>query len=333
MKTEVSKIQTLLEQPLKRKKMLSGGIAVEIVGLFAFYFIIILFFSITNENFFSVSNALNILDNVSVLGIVAIGQALAIISGGFDLSIGGIVPLGAVLFATLSNAGLNTFSSILIVVAIGALVGLINGLFITKLKINPLITTLGTLSITAGLAKVITGGLTTILNNPDAAVLSRKMFGIPNHVLLLIVISAIGFFVLRYTTFGRSIYALGGNHEASRLAGIPVDLTTNLVYIICGSLAAFAGVILASQLMAGSGTMGVETNLKSVTAVILGGGALTGGQGGIIGTLVGVLILGTLSNGMAIMQIQAFYQEIVSGLVLLLAISFNNLKTLVTKRK
>jgi ribose transport system permease protein len=329
---ELTKSQVALKESKKRRKLLSSGLGIEAIGLFAFYFIIIVFFSITNENFFSTSNALNILDNISVLGIVAIGQAFALISGGFDLSVGGVVPLGAVLFVTLANAGINIYAAMLIVVAVGAFVGVLNGFFVTKLNINPLITTLGTLSVTAGLAKVLTGGLTTILENPDAAVLSSKLMGIPVHVIVLLILSAIGFFVLRYTTFGRSLYAIGGNLEASRLAGLRVNLITNLVYIICGALAAFAGIVVSSQLMAGSGTMGVETNLKSITAVILGGASLAGGQGGIIGTLIGVLILGTLTNGMAIMQIQAFYQEIVTGLVLLLAINFNNLRNWITRK-
>ncbi|WP_099355238.1 ABC transporter permease [Fredinandcohnia onubensis] len=324
MNTDVTKIRT--NNPGNGKKLLSSSIGIEAIGLFAFYFFIILFFSITTENFFSTSNALNILDNIAVLGIVAIGQVFVLITGGFDLSVGGIVPLGGVLFVSLSNAGLDTITAILLVVIVGGLVGLINGVFVTKFKINPLITTLGTLSITAGLAKVITGGLTTILENPNASVIADKVFGIPIHVIILIVFSAVGFFILRYTSFGRSLYAIGGNQEASRLAGIRVNLNINIVFIICGFLAAFAGIVLASQLMAGSGTMGVETNLKSITAVILGGASLAGGRGGIIGTLVGVLILGTLTNGMAILQIQAFYQEIVTGIVLLLAINFNNLR-------
>lgn len=328
----MSKNLSSTTKKLEKRKLFEGGIGIEATGLFTFYFIIVVFFSVSNANFFSASNALNILDNISVLGIVAIGQAFALIAGGFDLSVGGVVPLGAVLFVTLANSGVNTFLAMFIVIAVGGIVGLINGFFITKLKINPLITTLGTLSITAGLAKVVTGGLTTILEDTNAAVIASKVGGVPIHVLILLVISVLGFYTLRYTTFGRSLYAIGGNHEAARLAGIRVNLTTNLVFVICGSLAAFAGVVVASQLMAGSGTMGIETNLKSITAVILGGASLAGGQGGIFGTLVGVLILGTLTNGMAIMQIQAFYQEIVTGIVLLLAINFNNLREWLTSK-
>ncbi|NGM85260.1 ABC transporter permease [Paenibacillus sp. 7124] len=314
-----------LESPDKKKKI-KGNIAFEAIGLFVFYMAITLFFSASTENFFSTSNALNILDNASVLGIVAIGQTFALITGGFDLSVGGIVPLGAVMFVVFSNSGIDPYTSILLVILIGGLVGFINGVFITRFKINPLITTLATLSITAGLAKVITGGLTTILEDLDAAVLAGRNAGVPNHVWILAVLAVLGFYTLKYTKFGRSLYAMGGNKEASRLAGIRVDLTTVIVYIICGVLAAFAGIVLASQLMAGSGTMGSTYNLDSITAVILGGGSLTGGQGGVIGTIVGVLILGTLSNGMAIMQVQTFYQEIVTGIVLLLAVNFNNIR-------
>lgn len=309
------------------KKKFFSGIAVESIWLILFYALIILFFSTTTKEFFSFSNALNILDNVAVLGIVSIGQAFAIISGGFDLSVGGVVPLGAVLYATITNAGVNIPLAILIVVLIGGAVGLINGLVITKLGINPLITTLGTLSIAGGMAKVITGGLTTTLNNPDASVLANSSFGgISYYVWVMIILSLLGFVTLRYTVFGRSLYSIGGNREASRLAGIQVNLVTNTVYMICGALAALAGIVIASQLMAGSGTMGIDTNLTSITAVILGGGSLAGGAGGIIGTFVGVLIMGTLANGMALMQVQAFYQEIATGLVLLLAVGFSGLR-------
>ncbi len=311
---------------LRKRKL-----GIEMIGLFIFYIIIILFFSISTDNFFSKSNLLNVLDNISVLGFVSIGQIFALIVGGFDLSVGGVVPLAAVLYVTLSNLGYSTFFAMFIVLLVGGAVGLVNGFFVTKLKINPLITTLGTLSITAGLAKLASGGLTTIMENPEAAMLAKKISGIPIHVVVLLIISVLSYFILRYTTFGRSIYAIGGNQEASRLAGLRVNLNINIVFVLCGTLAAFAGIVLASQLMAGSGTMGAETHLKSITAAVLGGASLAGGQGGIVGTMIGVLILGTLTNGMAIMQIQAFYQEIVTGIVLLLAINFNNFKNWVSK--
>lgn len=312
---------------------LNQKIGFELIVLLFFYLMIVVFFSVISDNFLSTSNAVNILDNISVLGIVAIGQVLVLIAGGFDLSVGGVVPLGATLFVILVNAGVNIFLAMLIVVIVGGIVGMINGFFITKLNINPLITTLGTLSITAGIAKIMTGGLTTILEDPSATILSKKIFMVPIHVIILVIISAIGYFVLKYTTYGRSLYALGGSKEASIIAGIRVHFMTISVYIICSALAAFGGIVLANQLMAGSGTMGSDLHLMSITAAVLGGASLLGGQGGVIGTLIGVLILGTLSNGMAIIQVQSFYQDVVTGIVLLIAINSNNIKNWLSRTR
>jgi ribose transport system permease protein len=302
-------------------------LGVSALGLSTFYVLVIIFFSFTSSQFLTFSNALNILTNITLIGIVSIGQALAIISGGFDLSVAGTVPLGAVTYAILINHGVPIPLAMLLSVLTGTTVGLGNGLIVTKIRINPLITTLGTLSISSGLAYTVTNGLTTPFTNPDAAVLANTTIGgISYYVLALIGLAIAGWLVLRNTVFGRMLYAIGGNREASRLAGIRVDLITTLVYVISGSLAAFAGLIIASQLFAGSATVGSDAALASIAAVILGGAALTGGVGGIPGTMVGVLVLGTISDGMAILAVPAFYQQIATGAVLLLAVGFGRLR-------
>ncbi|ACZ40151.1 ABC transporter permease [Sphaerobacter thermophilus] len=304
-------------------------LAVEAFGLFAFYLAVVLFFSIRAEQFLSYSNAINILSNVSVIGIVSIGQALTLISGGFDLSVSGTVPLGAVSYALLTNSGVSIPLAILLVLGIGMAVGLVNGLLITKVGINPLIATLGTLSITGGLARTVTKGLTKSFEYPEAGFLADSTIGrIPNHVWALLGLALLSSLMLRYTVFGRSIYAIGGNREASRLAGLRVDALTVSVYMICGMLAAFAGIVVASQLLAGSATLGANSALTSIAAVVLGGASLAGGRGGIPGTLVGVLILGTLANGLALLAVPAFYQEIATGVVLLLAVGMGRLRAL-----
>lgn len=303
------------------------SLGIEAIGIGTFFVAIIIYFATATQQFLTYSNAINILSNVSVIGIVSIGQTLAIISGGFDLSVGGTVPLGAVVYANLTNHGMSIPLAMVAVLMVGAAVGLTNGLIITKLGINPLITTLGTLSIAAGLAQTITGGLTTTFNNPAAGNIAATSIGtIPNHVWVLGLLSVASFLLLRYTVFGRSVYAIGGNREASRLAGMRVDLTIIAVYMICGALAAFAGIIVASELLAGSATLGSDSALTSIAAVILGGASLAGGIGGIPGTLVGVLILGTVANGMALMQVPAFYQQIATGVILLLAVGFGRLR-------
>src|SRR5579884_2727159 len=301
----------------KRQSLLRAGF--QILGIGTFYLLILVFFSLVSDNFMTYSNALNILTNVTVIGIVALGQAFAIISGGFDLSVSGTVPLGAVLFALLVNAGVSVLPAAVLVVAVGAVVGLINGLIVTKLGINPLITTLGTLSIAVGLAYTLSQGVTIPFSDPNAGVLADKTYGGVSYYVL-------AFALLRFTVFGRMLYAIGGNREASRLAGMRVDLVTIVVYMQCASLAAFAGVVVASQVLAGSATVGTEAALSSIAAVILGGAFLTGGVGGTPGTLIGVLVLGTIANGMVLMQVPAFYQQIATGAILLLAVGFARLR-------
>lgn len=300
----------------------------QIFLLFTFLLLIVVFFSVQEENFFTTRNGLNVLVNASVLGIVSLGQTLALISGGFDLSVGGTVPLGAVLFALLVNGGQSVVAALAIVVFVGAIVGVGNGLLIAKVKINPLIATLGTLSITSGLALTIADGVQIPFAAVTDGILARRsLMGVSNHVWLFLFLAIIFFLVLRYTVYGRQLYAVGGNKEAARLAGIRVDTMTVSVYIFSGALAALAGSVLASQLLTGSGTAGTDSGLQSITAVILGGAALSGGLGGVPGTVIGVLILGTLSNGMAVMSVPSFYQTMATGVVLLVAVAISQYRT------
>jgi ribose/xylose/arabinose/galactoside ABC-type transport system permease subunit len=295
---------------------------------------IVVYFTARDSSFLSGDNALNILTNASVIGIVSLGQVLTIISGGFDLSVSGTVPLGAVVFAILLNKGWGVFTAVVAVVAVGAVCGLVNGLIVAKANINPLIATLGTMSVTGGLALTIADGVQVPFDNPDAGVLAEQsLLGINNHVWILIALSVALFLVLRFSVYGRYLYAVGGNREAARLGGIRVDAVTVSVYVCSAALATLAGAVLASQLLTGSGTAGTDSALQSIAAVILGGAALSGGVGGVPGTLIGVLILGTLANGMAILSVPAFYQTIATGLVLLLAVGVSQMRRLSIGRR
>lgn len=295
--------------------------------LAGFLILIIVYFSTQEPAFLSTNNALNIVSNASVIGLVSLGQVLTIISGGFDLSVSGTVPLGAVMFAVLVNDGWSVPSAVLGVLAVGAVAGLVNGLIVAKGHINPLITTLGTMSITGGLALTIADGVQIPFKNADAGVLAdQSLLGVNNHVWILLLLSIALFLVLRYTIFGRYLYAVGGNQEAARLGGIRVDSVITAVYICSAALASLAGAVLASQLFTGSGTAGTNSALQSIAAVILGGASLAGGVGGVPGTLIGVLILGALANGMAILSVPAFYQTITTGVVLLLAVGVSQIR-------
>jgi ribose transport system permease protein len=331
----VSQTDPIVEEDLvvdrtlaQRRRQTLRDVGIQAFGIGVFYVLVFIFFSIEADHFLEYSNFAAILAAVAVLGIVSIGQALAIIGGGFDLSVSGVLPLGAVAFASFVNHGINWPLATVLVILIGAAVGLVNGFIVARLGINPLITTLGTLSIAGGLAYTFTNGVTEPFNNPSAGVWGNTAFGqIQWGVIALVVLAVAAAVLLRYTVYGRSLYALGGNSEASRLAGIRVSAITASVYVLCGACAAFAGVVTASQLLAGSASVGLNSNLQSITAVILGGAALTGGVGGIPGTLVGVLLLGTIANGMALMQVQTFYQQIATGCVLLIAVGFGRLRS------
>jgi ribose transport system permease protein len=312
-------------QTRNRRLVLSG---MQALGLGGFYVLTLIYFSIQADHFFSFSNTINILSNVSVIGIVTLGQMLVLIAGGFDLSVGGTLPLGGVVFTILINHGVAIPEAWLIATLSGGAVGVANGLIITRIGINPLVTTLGTLSVTAGLANLVTAGETVPFNDLNAGAVDTVVAGIPVYIGVWLAITLLVFVVLRFTVFGRMVYAIGGNREASRLAGIRVDLITTLVYVISGALAAFAGVVLAQQLLAGAPSVGSTAALTSIAAVILGGAALTGGVGGVPGTVVGVLVLGTVANGLALMQVPAFYQQIATGSILLLAVGFGRLRAL-----
>lgn len=286
-----------------------------------------IYFSVSADHFLTSTNALNIFINASVLGIVSLGQLLTLIAGHFDLSVGGVVPLGAVAYAILLNAGVPLPAALLMVTLIGCICGLANGLLVAKARINALIATLGTLSVTGGLALTLSNGVQIPFADVADGILSRPSFlGVNNHVWLFLTLALVTLLVLRFTVYGRQIYAVGGNREAARLAGIRVDGTTISVFVVCGGLAALSGAVIASQLLTGSGLAGTTSGLQSITAVILGGAALTGGVGSVPGTLIGVLILGTLANGMAIMSVPSFYQSMATGVVLLLAVGISQLR-------
>ena len=308
-----------------RRLALSG---MQALGLGGFYVLTLIFFSVQAPHFLEFSNGVNILSNVSVIGIVTLGQMLVLIAGGFDLSVAGTLPLGGVIFTILINRGVGIPEAWGLATLAGASVGAVNGLVITRIGINPLVTTLGTLSVTGGLANLVTAGETVPFNNLDAGLVDNDLFGMPLYIWVWIATTLVVYVVLRFTVLGRMIYAIGGNREASRLAGIRVDFVTTLVYVISGSLAAFSGVVLAQQLLAGAPSVGSTAALTSIAAVILGGAALTGGVGGVPGTVVGVLVLGTVANGLALMQVPSFYQQIATGSILLLAVGFGRLRAL-----
>lgn len=315
-------------QPI-RDAFASGGLAGLVVVLAA----TVAFFWSRTDNFATTTNVVNILSTVSVLLIVALGQTLAVVSGGFDLSVAGVVSLGAVIYAKLTGDGTAVVPAMALVLLCGLLVGLINSVLIGILKVNPLIATLGMMSVTTGLAYSVADGIT--INVPESAGFlgSDGPWAIPWCVYLAAGLAVVAHLILRHSLFGRRIYVVGGNEEAARLAGIRVGAVLAAVYGISGICAAMAGIVYAAQLLAASGQLGGELALTSIAAVVLGGAALTGGVGRITGTVLGVLLLGTVADGLSLLRISAFYQEIVTGAILLVAVTYGNLPALLRDRR
>jgi len=302
--------------------------AVENIGIYIFLTMLIIFFSVMTNAFLTFSNFIVILRQVSIIGIAAFGQALVVISGGIDLSVGSIVALSGVIAASLTNFfGVPIPLAFLIGIMAGGVCGLANGVLATKVKIPPIIVTLGTLTIIRGLAFIIVGGHTVFGMPESYRVLGRGYVGfIPIPVLIMIVFFILFFIVLNNLNFGRHIYATGSNEEAALISGLNVVKIKTMVFVISGLMAGIGGAILSSRLDSGQAATAQGLELDVLTAVVLGGVSIAGGKGRLESVFVGVLIIGILANGMVLLNVQHFYQLVIKGAVLLLAVSLDVLK-------
>jgi ribose transport system permease protein len=265
--------------------------------------------------------------NVAFIGLMAAAGTPLIIAGGLDLSVAANAGLVGVVIALLNAAGVNVWLAVIVALLLGALVGLINGLFATRLRLNPLIVTLGMMSIVSGSALILTGGLTKPLMAPGFNWIGQgRLFGVPAPLVLMIVAYVALSIMLAYTRFGRFVYATGGNTEASRLIGLPVEHVQITLYVVSGISGAVAGTMLAAQLGAAAPAAAAPHLLTVIAAIILGGTSLYGGRGSVWGTLLAVLILGTLNNGLTLMDVSSFWQDVTRGIVLLLAVSLDQIR-------
>ncbi len=296
--------------------------------LLAFYIALLVLFSILSPWFLSFNNMMSVGTNMAFIGLMAALGTPLIIAGGLDLSVAAVAGLVGVVVALLTDAGLNIWVSVPIAVIVGALVGLANGLLATGLRMNPLIVTLGMMSIVSGIALVMTGGLTRPLFYPSFNWLgSGRIGGVPVPLILMLLVFAVLWWELRYTRFGRWVYASGGNPEASRLIGVPVARTQIILYVLSGLSGAAAGVVLAAMLGAAAPNAAGQHLLTVIAAIILGGTSLFGGRGSVWGTLLAVLILGTLNNGLTLLDVSSFWQDVTRGVVLLLAVALDLIRT------
>jgi ribose transport system permease protein len=313
----------------------TGALLVVLAALFVF-------FSITSQFFLNSENLINILQNVAVVGIIACPATLLLISGQFDLSVGSGVGFAGMLMAAAALApgtggvdlpfALNLqVSSAFIVAVLGTLViGVINGFCVTVIGINALITTLGTLAIFRGLTKVLGDGQTIRIEGfGELGVL--RILGIPLPVYIFIAAVIIFWFVLRYTVYGRSLYAIGASPSAARLAGIRTNRVIFIAFLLSALCVALAGLIRLSQVAGASVNSGLGIELSVITAVVLGGASLSGGRGGIGGTVLAVLIVGVLANGLIQLNVPSFWIEVANGLLLLGAVTVDRLRLRLTK--
>jgi len=282
--------------------------------------IIIITFSFLSPVFFTLPNLLNILQQSSINALIALGMTLVIISGGIDLSVGPTAALSAVLGATLMIAGVPVPLAILATLGIGALCGVFSGSLIAYAGLQPFIVTLGGLSLFRAIALIYTGG-SPVFGIPLSfrSLINSTLFGIPVPIVIVALIALTLWVVMNKTPLGEYILAIGGNEEAARVAGVPVKRTKVTVYVISGALASLAALILIGRLGAAEPTIGNLWELDAIAAAAIGGASLMGGKGSIFGTLIGVIILGALRNGLTLLNIQAFYQLLATGLIIIIA--------------
>lgn len=286
-------------------------------------------FSLTQNDFFTSANLQNLLTGVSILWVVSMGMTFVVLTGGIDLSVGSLLALsGLILSKLLNGVGVPASIALLLTLAAGALIGgAVNGVLIGKVRLSFFVVTLGTLSLYQGIVNIWSGTKTTYVSSSLIDGIGfGKGLGIATPIWIMIGTYLLSFVVLRWTYFGRDVYAVGGNADAARLSGIGVGRTLIAVYAIAGLAAALGGLIQAGRLGAASPLVGSDIPLNAAAGVLLGGTSFTGGVGGVTGTAVGVLFIGTLQNGLAIAGVSSFWQEVVTGAILIAAVAIDRLQ-------
>jgi ribose transport system permease protein len=283
--------------------------------------------TIATPHFLTAINLASVARQTAVINIMALGMTLVIITGGIDLSVGSMLAISG-LFGTMAiKAGQPAIIAIAIGIGCGMLCGLLNGLMITRLRISPFIVTLGTLEAYRGLALVISKGL-PVHEIPDSFSYlgDGNLLGIPFSLWVLAVCAVLMHFILENTKLGRYSFAIGSNQSAAYYAGVPIKFHLTSVYLIAGGLAGLAGMVEASRLMTGQPTAGQGYELQAIAAVVIGGGSLQGGEGSVIGTLIGAFIIGLLSNGSDLLGINPYWQQVTIGVVIIAAVGFDEFR-------
>jgi len=276
---------------------------------------------ILTPHFLTVANALNVMEQTSINAIVAIGMTFVIISGGIDLSVGSLVAVSGVVLASALKAGWSIPLAIAAGLGVGAATGLLNGLVIAFGRLPPFIMTLGMMSVARGAALLMTDGRP--ISGFDASfrsIATGRIVGVPAPIVLTLALYAIAHFVLSRTRFGRYVYGIGGNEEATRLSGVNVRFHKTMVYVVSGVMSAIAAMLLTARLNSAQPIAGIMYELDAIAAVVIGGTSLSGGEGHLGGTLIGALTMGVLRNGLNLLGVSSFLQQLVIGVVIIVAV-------------
>lgn len=315
----------------KRKnwgKRLYESIMSDYILVFA-VIILVVILSLLVEQFFTITNIMNVLRQMSMVAILAVGIFFVMVGGGIDISVGSIVGLITVVMATgISKMGINPWIVIIASLLTGAICGAFNGLLIAKIGVPALIGTLGTMEVIRGLLYVFTNGYTIGLAEESIKFIGKGyIWVIPFPAVIMIIIYIIGHFISQKTSFGRYVYAVGGNDEASYLSGIKIKRVRMITYIISGLTAAIAGIILSCRLSSGQPAAAIGWEFDAITAALIGGVSIIGGKGKVFGVLLGIILISLLTNGMTMLDLDSYWQRVIKGIVLIAAIVLDVYKT------
>lgn len=313
--------------------------SIKVTDLFSKYAIIIVLifeiviFAIAAPAFTNAENIFNILRQVSIVGIMSVGMTMVIISGGLDLSVGAVCGLVGVIVAKFMVDGFHPVVAVILGLIVGLIVGLVNGLLVSVIRVTPLIATLGTMTVCRGLAFLISDGIPVYGFTKAFTVIGQGYVGVvPIPVIIMAVVFFVGYIILNRATFGRRIYGVGSSEEVSRLSGVNIAKVKCTPYIISGFLSALTGIILLSRLNSGIPNTGNGYEMDVITAVVLGGVSIKGGEGKLLLVIVGVLIMGVLSNGLVLLGVNIYVQQVLQGVVLIVAITIDCLTQLRKER-
>jgi len=298
----------------KRKWPPQLGLAIALAAL-------MIALAIARPNFLTLGNLVNLVRQISINGMLAVGVTYVLLTGGVDLSLGSLVALTGVIAAMCAHPGQYSALAVLAGVAAGAMCGVVNGLLVTRGRMAPFVVTLGMMTSARGLALLLSGGRpVSNLSTAFTRIGSGDFAGIPAPTWILLAVAAVSHVFLRQMRLGRHVYAVGGNENAARASGVQVGRVKMFCYTICGAMAGLAGVVLASRITTGQPNAGIGYELDAIAAVVIGGTSLNGGTGGVSGTVLGALLIGVINNGLDLLNVSSYYQQVIKGLIIVGAV-------------